>query len=47
MGHSAALFFSSQNEAETLNKRVTLLPEQLENARQKKDELISYLKTED
>ncbi len=46
MGASATVFFSYQDEAETLNKRVTLLPEQLEYARQNKGKLLSYLKNE-
>jgi len=46
MGKSAVVFYSSDAEKETVNKRVTLLNEQLEYARTKKNELLSYLKKE-
>lgn len=46
MGHSANLFLSSNGDKETLNKRVTLLAEQIEYARTKKDQLLNYLKSE-
>lgn len=46
MGVSSKVFNSSDNETETLNKRVTLLVEQIGYARKKKDHLLEYLKSE-
>jgi hypothetical protein len=46
MGQSANVFHSSDESKETLNKRVTLLPEQVDYARLKKNHLLSYLKSE-
>ncbi|GIU24319.1 cyclic GMP-AMP synthase DncV-like nucleotidyltransferase [Shewanella sp. MBTL60-007] len=46
MGKSAVVFYSTNDEKETVSKRVTLLDEQLEYARTKKNELLSYLKKE-
>jgi len=45
MGLSAKLFFDS-NENETLFTRVSLTPEQLEDARAKKDKLLELVKSE-
>jgi hypothetical protein len=46
MGKSAHMFLSSNEDKETLNKRVTLLAEQMDYARSKKDHLLHYLKSE-
>ena len=46
MGKSAVVFYSINDEKETVSKRVTLLDEQLEYARSKKNELLSFLKAE-
>jgi len=46
MGVSAEVFNSSNKEKETLNKRVTLLPEQIDYARERKNHLLEYLKSE-
>lgn len=45
MGLSARLFFDN-NEAETLFTRISLTPEQLEDARAKKDKLLELFKPE-
>lgn len=46
MGKSANMFLSSSEDMETLNKRVTLLAEQMDYARSKKNHLLAYLKSE-
>jgi hypothetical protein len=46
MGVSAEVFNSSNKEKETLNQRVTLLPEQIDYARERKNHLLEYLKSE-
>lgn len=45
MGLSAKLFFD-KNEIETLCTRISLTPEQLEDAREKKDKLLELIKPE-
>ncbi len=44
MAAAAGLFFSTNTEQETLNKRVRPSDEQLERLRARKDELIVHLK---
>ncbi len=46
MGKSANMFLSSNEGKETLNKRVTLLAEQMDYARSRKNHLLDYLKSE-
>ncbi|MGI2149917.1 cyclic GMP-AMP synthase DncV-like nucleotidyltransferase [Shewanella baltica] len=46
MGKSANMFLSSSEGKETLNKRVTLLTEQMNYARSRKNHLLDYLKNE-
>ncbi len=46
MGLCAKLFYDSNNEDETLFSRITLTKEQIDEAREKKDTLLKYMKPE-
>lgn len=46
MGLSSKLFYDSANKIETLDSRVSLSTEQIDDARNKKDVLLEYLKPE-
>ncbi len=46
MGAAAALFFSTDSEQETLNKRVRPSDDQLEMLRERKDEIVAHLRSD-